>query len=98
MKKHTFTLLIGWLLLMTSNLMAQNTEGRFKLKEGDWFEVAVEQNNCDNGIANYLLRYQLLKQLPNNNQQYQIILENHKEIHGKNMEYSGYDSYYPTFE
>ncbi|HET6559399.1 MAG TPA: histidine kinase [Prolixibacteraceae bacterium] len=109
MKKHTFTLLLGWLLLMTSNLMAQNNEGRFKLKEGDWFEVEVTQDYgtsllLPNGTQTqfigtiYLLNYQLQKQLPNNNQQYQVSIDHFKIIRKYEKEYYGYDSYYPTFK
>lgn len=41
MKKLSITLLLGWLLLLSSNLNAQNREGLFNLKEGDWFEMQV---------------------------------------------------------
>lgn len=99
MKKLTFTLFLGWLLLLlSSNLIAQNTEGRFALKEGDWFEVAVAENYCDNGITNYLVRYQLNKQLQNKNQLYQVTLEHYKVKKKYGSDYVGYDSYYPSFE
>jgi hypothetical protein len=94
MKKTKITLIIGWLLFLCSNLFAQNTEGRFKLKEGDWFEVEVEQN----AGSTYLLNYQLQKQLPNKNQQYRICLEHFKIIRKNNGKYFGYDSYYPVFD
>ena len=98
MKKTIFTLLLGCLLFLSYNLAAQNTEGLFRLKEGDWFEMQVEQNNCDGCITNYLLRYQLEKQFPNANQQYKVSLEHFKakwEL-TKNSRV-GYDSYYPKF-
>lgn len=98
MKQHTITLLLGWLLLLSANLIAQNKEGRFKLKEGDWFEVAVEQTKGDHETENYLLRYQLTKQLQNWNQQYLVTLAHQKAIYSENMGYTGYDSYYPAFE
>lgn len=41
MKKTTITLLLGWLILLSTNLFAQNSEGRFALKEGDWFEMQL---------------------------------------------------------
>lgn len=98
MKKHRFTLLLCWLLLLASSLMAQNKEGRFNLKEGDWFEVEVEQISCDNGISNYLLRYELIKQLSNKNQRYHVTLEHYKIINQHDKDYYGYDSYYPVFD
>jgi len=109
MKKTTFTLLLGWLLLLSTNLIAQNTEGRFRLKEGDWFEVQVEQNYKTsfnlpdmkqeqfNGTI-YLLKYQLKKLLPNNNQQYQVRIDHFKIKKKYGNQYYGYDSYYPTFD
>jgi len=98
MKKRTFTLLLGWLLLLTSNLMAQNNEGRFNMKEGDWVEVEVEQNDCDNGVTKFLLKYQLIKQLQNKNQKYKVTLQRFKIINMHELEYYGYDSYYPVFD
>jgi|GEM_PF-701793 len=109
MKKQTFTLLLILLQFLSAGLMAQNNEGRFRLKEGDWFEVHVEQNhpesfklrnNLHNQLFNstYLLNYKLEKQLPNRNQQYKIRID-HFKVSMKDEEiYVGYDSYYPTFE
>lgn len=109
MKKQTFTLLLGWLLFLSANLIAQNTEGRFALKEGDWFEVQIQQSYgtnllLPNGMQTqflgsiYLLNYQLKKQLPNCNQQYQVSLDHTKIKKKYDNHYYGYDSYYPTFE
>ena len=111
MKQHTFKILIGWLLLLSSNLNAQNTEGLFRLKEGDWFEVQVEQNYIltqDRPLNNplqkqmnsetYLLNYQLQKQLSNGNQQYRIRLNHFRATKEFGKYYLGYDSYYPEFE
>ena len=107
MKKHTFTLLLGWLLLLSSNLFAQNPEGLFQLKEGDWFEVQVSDKiQIDNRkrvssyyYTSHLLRYSFIKQLPNSNQQYNVSIERIKVISmslgGRSL---GFDSYYPTFE
>ena len=109
MKKQTFTLLLGWLLFLSTNLVAQNTEGRFGLKEGDWFEIQVEQNYSTsfnlpdmkqeqfNGTI-YLLNYQLKKMLPNNNQQFQVSIDHYKIKKKHGNKYYGFDSYYPTFE
>lgn len=102
MKKLTITLLLGWLLLLSSNLVAQNREGLFNLKEGDWFEVQV--TNLER--SNTLLRYQLKRQLSNNNQQYGISLKHYitrfstKQTRSKYamVENYGYDSYYPEYE
>lgn len=111
MKRHTFKILLGWLLFLSSNLFAQNVEGLFKLKEGDWFEVQVEQNYIltqDRPLNNplqkqmnsetYLLNYQLQKQLSNGNQQYRIRLDHFKATKKFGKYYLGYDSYYPEFE
>ncbi|MGE5458078.1 MAG: sensor histidine kinase, partial [Methanococcaceae archaeon] len=103
MKKHTFTLLLGWLLLLTFNLKAQNNEGLFRLKEGDWFEVQIDDYNkfpCSvNTLTSHLLRYQLVKILANNNQRYNVSIERLKvwDNPGKGR-ILGYDSYYPPFE
>jgi hypothetical protein len=94
MKRNKITLILGWLIFLCSNLYSQNTEGLFKLKEGDWFEVQVEQNNG----STYLLNYQLQKQLPNRNQLYKVRLEHLKVIRKYVKKCFGYDSYYPTFE
>lgn len=93
MKKTKITLIIGWLFFLAPNLFAQNNEGVFKLKEGDWFEVQVEQTDG----TSFLLKYELQKQLPNKNQLYRIKLEHFKAIIKYGMKV-GYDSYYPTFE
>ena len=109
MKKHTFTLLLGWLLFLSSNLFAQDSEGLFRLKEGDWFEVQVEQrygttltwNSQSQKQLNeksFLLNYQLKKQLVNGNQEYKIRLDHFKIRKKYGADYFGYDSYYPTFE
>jgi hypothetical protein len=43
MKNLPLTLLVlVWLQLLSFNLSAKKTEGRFTLKEGDWFEVQVD--------------------------------------------------------
>lgn len=102
MTKLTFTLLLGWLLLLSSGLVAQNKEGRFHLKEGDWFEVQV--TNMDR--TNTFLRYLLKKQLSNNNQKYRIsfehYIENFSTVQSRSkyalVENWGYDSYYPEYE
>ncbi len=94
MKKQTFTILLGWLLFLSSNLFAQNPEGRFRLKEGDWFEIQVEQN----AGSTYLLNYQLQKQLPNKNQQYRVRLDRFRIIRKNGGKSVGYDSFYPIFE
>lgn len=99
MTKLTITLLLGWLLLLSYNLNAQNREGLFNLKEGDWFEMQVKENG---GTDNHL-RYLLLKQLHNGNQQYRITLIRVKRMYNGNngdngkIAYFGYDSYYPPF-
>ena len=99
MTKLTFTLLLGWLLLLSSNLNAQNREGLFNLKEGDWFEMQVTSGNWP-----YLLRYQLIKQLQNKNQQYLLSIENTKVMSTRAISTTndgsnfGYDSYYPAYE
>jgi len=109
MKKLTFTILLGWLLFISSNLNAQNPEGRFALKEGDWFEIEVEQdystslqfNDRQQNEVNkttFLLNYQLQKQLPNGNQQYNIRLDHFKIKKKYGERYLGFDSYYPAFE
>ena len=109
MKNLTFTLLLGWLLLFTTNLFAQNAEGRFNLKEGDWFEVQVEQKNKPTDLskafatkdllgATVLLKYQLEKELPNKNQLYNIQLERYRFITKLEENVQGYDSYYPPFD
>jgi len=94
MKNYTFTILLGWLLFQSCNLFAQNTEGRFRLKEGDWFEMQVEQN----AGSTFLLNYQLKKQLPNKNQQYKVRLDHFKIIRKYGGKCYGYDSYYPAFD
>jgi hypothetical protein len=106
MKNQKFTILLGWILFLSSNLFAQNSEGRFRLKEGDWFEVQVENatqtNNSfrDHIYTSYNLHYALEKQLSNNNQQYKItvnrVVFKLKKRKGKRQ--LGYDSYYPPFE
>lgn len=109
MKKHTIPLLIGWLLLLNSNLIAQNKEGRFKLKEGDWFEIEVEQTSSgsitisdikqehvDNTI--FLLHYQLIKEWPNKDQQYRISLEHRRIMKKLDARLYGNDSYYPDYD
>ena len=94
MKNYTFTILLGWLLFLSSSLFAQNTEGLFRLKEGDWFEMQVEQN----AGSTFLLNYQLKKQLPNKNQQYKVRLDHFKIIRKYGGKCYGYDSYYPAFD
>ena len=111
MKKTKITLIIGWLFFLSASLFAQNTEGRFKLKEGDWFEIQVErdyivtqdqplnsplQRQVNN--ETYLLNYQLKKQFPNGNQSYEIRVEHFKAIKKFGDYLVGYDSYYPPFE
>ena len=105
MKNQTFTILLGWLLFLSSNLFAQNSEGLFKLKEGDWFDVQVEKATVESCFkekiyTSYLLHYSLEKQLSNNNQQYKITVDRVvfklKKRNGKRQ--LGYDSYYPPFE
>jgi len=109
MKNLTFTLLLGWLLLFTTNLFAQNAEGRFNLKEGDWFEVQVEQKNKPTDLskaiatkdlfgATVLLKYQLEKELPNKNQQYKVTLEQIQILRDFGPITFGFDSRYPTYE
>jgi len=109
MKKQTLTILLGWLLFLSSNLFAQNTEGLFHLKEGDWFEVQATQDYSTSFVLNdskqtqingtiYLLNYQLQKQLPNNNQQYKISIDHFKIKKKYGSKYYGYDSYYPSFK
>jgi len=93
MKNLTFTLLLGWLLVFTTNLFAQKTEGRFNLKEGDWFEVQVEES-----AKTFLLRFQLDKQLSDGNQQYKVTLQRYVEKSRSEGLNFGYDSYYPTFD
>jgi hypothetical protein len=109
MKKTKITLILGWLVFLCSNLFSQNSQGRFALKEGDWFEVQAEINYTTrlnlpsmeipqfNG-AIYLLNYQFKKQLPNNNQQYQVSIDHFKIKKKYGDEYYGYDSYYPAFK
>jgi hypothetical protein len=96
MKNLKFTLLfLVWLQLLSFNLMAQNAEGRFNLKEGDWFEVQVKSplktsdiensplaliDQFKNTELNLLLRYQLEKQLTNGNQVYRVSM---KRVRGK---------------
>jgi two-component sensor histidine kinase len=110
MKKTKITLILGWLLLLSSNLSAQKSEGRFNLKEGDWFEVQVEQNynstfKSKDQLKKYLLNgstsllnYQMKKQLANGNQEYTIRLDHFKNKKKYDNVYFGYDSYYPLFE
>jgi hypothetical protein len=89
--------------------MAQNNEGRFKLKEGDWFEIEVElgynrtplfpnRTETEHFSAIYLLNYQLKKQLPNNNQKYLISIDRSKIIKEYEETYFGYDSFYPNYK
>ncbi|MFA9389192.1 MAG: sensor histidine kinase [Prolixibacteraceae bacterium] len=93
MKKHTFTLVLLCLLFLSSSLMGQKAEGRFKLNEGDWFEVQVENIN-----QTFLLRYQLEKQFSNGNQQYNISLQRYVvRFISRGLNF-GYDSYYPVFD
>ena len=109
MKKQTFTLLLILLLFLSAGLIAQNNEGQFRLKEGDWFEVQADRHK---GMTSFSLRYQLQKELPNKNQQYRITVEHFKitellypgvSSKGFKMPYDskvylGCDSYYPVFE
>jgi hypothetical protein len=44
MKKRTFTLLLILLQFVSVNLHAQNPEGLFRLKEGDWFEMQLNNS------------------------------------------------------
>lgn len=102
MKKRTFTLLLILLQLVSVNLLAQNQEGLFHLKEGDWFEIQI--TNIDR--SNTLLKYLLKKQLSNNNQQYKVSLEHYVEKISTRksrskyamVENYGYDSYFPEYE
>lgn len=94
MKNYKFTFLLGWMLFFTSSLLAQNNEGVFNLKEGDWFEVQAEQN----AGSTYVLNYQLQKQLPNKSQQYKVRLDHLKIIRKSGGKSFGYDSYYPVFD
>jgi hypothetical protein len=110
MKNLTLTLLVlVWLQLLSFNLPAKNSEGRFNLKEGDWFEVQVEQNekSTDGSKmlrrkelfgASILLKYQLEKQLPNQIQRYKVTLEQVDILSDLGSVTYGYDSRYPTFE
>jgi hypothetical protein len=79
------------------------------MKEGDWFEVQVEQKDKstvksktlarkDLFGASLLLRYQLEKQLQNKNQQYKVTLEHVKIVQNFGRITFGFDSRYPTFE
>jgi len=109
MKNHTLTILLSWLLFLCSNLNAQNPEGRFALKEGDWFEMESEQifrktlqmdgrEQKEVNEITFLLNYQLEKQLQNGNQLYRIQLDHYK-IKKRFSQYNlGFDSYYPPFE
>lgn len=110
MKNLLLTLLIlVWLQLLSFNLSAQKPEGRFNLKEGDWFEVQVDQKNKSADLskaitakdlfgASMLLKYQMEKQLPNKNQQYKVTLEQVKILRDFGPVTFGFDSRYPTYE
>lgn len=113
MKNYKFTFLLGWMLFLSSTLFAQNKEGRFNLKEGDWFEVQAEHSDIltitysenlhipmqkEMNEETYLLNYQLQKQLPNGNQRYKIRLEHFKGTKKFGKYFLGYDSYYPKLE
>lgn len=111
MKKTKITLILSWLLFLSSNLFAHNPEGLFRLKEGDWFEVRIERNYIvtqdrplnsplqrQANSETYLLNYQLKKQFSNGNQLYHIRVEHFKAIKKFGNHIVGYDSYYPTWE
>lgn len=111
MKKHTIFPFVGWMLFLSSNLFAQSTEGIFRLKVGDWFEVRVERNYIvtqdrplnsplqrQTTSETYMLNYQLKKQLSNGNQLYHICVEHFKSVKKFGNHLVGYDSYYPTWE
>jgi hypothetical protein len=111
MKKTKITLIIGWLIFFSASLFAQNHEGIFKLKEGDWFEIVVERSYISPQLSHImgpvqtqiveetsLLNYRLQKQLPSGNQLYNICLEHLKGTRKSGKYFLGYDSYYPEFE
>jgi hypothetical protein len=92
-------------------LIAQSPEGRFRLKEGDWFEIQAERNFIQThniplndplqkqmNNETYLLNYQLQRQLPNGNQKYIIRVEHFKATKKFGGYWVGYDSYYPPYE
>ncbi|MFA5330013.1 MAG: histidine kinase [Prolixibacteraceae bacterium] len=49
MKKTKIVRILSVLLILSANLFAQNTECRFKLKEGDWFEMQLHFSFDFNG-------------------------------------------------
>ncbi|MCU4162575.1 sensor histidine kinase [Carboxylicivirga caseinilyticus] len=92
MKKLNLTILsIAIFLLASSNLSAQNNEGRFNLNVGDWFKYRVDQtadiNPADSSSVTSLLSlmadtkfaidvsYQLQKQDDNGNQFFKVEVE-----------------------
>jgi two-component sensor histidine kinase len=87
------------LLFFSANLFATNPEGRFRLKEGDWFEVHISPFNYNGFYSdNWWIRYQLKRQLPNSNQQYSVTVERYKIKKDVLLGWIGYDSYYPPFQ
>jgi len=105
MKKTKIGLLLSVLLILSANLFAQNSEGRFKLKEGDWFEFQVNEGAPKSKWLHLTnIRYQLVSMDKNGNQRYQLTLAREKITEksfngdGKGLVQFGYDSYYPPFK
>jgi two-component sensor histidine kinase len=98
------------LLIFPFLLPAQDKHGYFPLKPGDWFEMQVTRGD-ENGPylskePSFLpgfrlqLRYHLLKQLQNGNQQYKIAVERaiiYNE-EAPDEAWMGSDSYYPPYK
>lgn len=100
-----------WLLLFLPYLLpAQGKAGYFALKPGDWFDMQITQHKVADFYHDmeplllfqrrYVLRYHLLGQLPNGNQQYKITQERvvFYDPWGQEEGWMGYDSYYPPYK
>ncbi|MGO4288744.1 sensor histidine kinase [Chitinophaga sp. RAB17] len=107
MKKTVYLLL---LLCLPYLLPAQDKPGYFALKPGDWFDMQTTLGTENGPYASqepvmlftrrYVLRYLLLRQLPNGNQQYSITQERiiFNNPQGAAGGWMGSDSYYPVYQ
>ena len=89
-KQNLLSFLLIGLLFISITIQAENTEGRFRLNEGDWFEMELEIpfnfsakrtppinffKMMNDVELSYRLRYQLQKQRSNGNQIYNVSIK-----------------------
>ncbi len=113
MKQNLLILLVFGLLFISTKLSAEPPEGRFRLTEGDWFDMQFDfpLNITSNSTSPFnffkesgetaltvLLRYQLQNQRSNGNQVFNVSIKRIQSKLRDSEGWMGYDSYYPPYQ